>query len=208
MKKTKRKAKKEISSGKKKEGKMKAQDTKKISPVVPEGAENIDKIRDILFGSQVRDFEKRFARLEEFVKREIRSLETGTTQRFDSLENYIRSEIESLSKQLNTEQKERSNSVEDLSSSLKETKKTIDKKTALLDQQMTKGQGDLRQQLLDRSKKITDEMRNKYKEITAVLERSVKELQTDKTDRLALADLFMEVSLRLKEEFKIPAGGK
>ena len=187
---------------------MKAQGTKKASQTGPQGVENIDKIRDILFGSQAREFEKRFVHLEEYVKREIRSLEAGTTQRFDSLENYVRSEMESLSKQLNAEQKERTSSVEGLSSGLKDTKKSFEKKTALLDQQMVKGQGDLRKQLLERSKKITEEMRDKYKEITTVLEKSVRELQTDKTDRLALADLFVEMAMRLKEELKIPKGGK
>jgi hypothetical protein len=31
----------------------------------PTGAASIDKVRDILFGNQVREFERRFARLEE-----------------------------------------------------------------------------------------------------------------------------------------------
>jgi hypothetical protein len=35
------------------------------------GAGNIDKIRDILFGSNMRDYEQRFARLEEALKKGI-----------------------------------------------------------------------------------------------------------------------------------------
>ena len=39
--------------------------------VIQTGAGNVDKIRDILFGSQMRDYETRFARLEETLAKEI-----------------------------------------------------------------------------------------------------------------------------------------
>ena len=204
MTKKKTKLKKSIPSGKRKVGKMKNQDTKKVVKTAPEGAENIDKIRDILFGSQARDIDKRFARIEELVRRELRSMEVSTTQRLDSLEDYFKGEIESLVKQLKTENKERATSVDDLKGKLKDTQQLLEKKTVALDQQMTKGQGDLRQQLLERSKKLNDDMQKKYKEITKLLETSIQELRTDKTDRLALADLLMGMALQLKEEFKIP----
>lgn len=204
MTKKKTKPKKSIPSGKRKAGKMKSQGTKKVAQVAPEGPENIDKIRDILFGSQSRDIDKRFARLEELVRRELRSMEVSTTQRLDSLEDYFKGEIESLVKQLKTENKERTTSDDDLKGKLKDTQQLLEKKTIALDQQMTKGQGDLRQQLLERSKKLNDDMQKKYKEIMKLLETSVQELRTEKTDRLALADLLMGVALQLKKEFKIP----
>ena len=185
---------------------MKGQGKKAGVPTGPEGAENIDKIRDILFGSQARDIDKRFARLEETVRRELRSMETSMTQRLDSLEDYFKGEVESLAKQLKTEHKERSSSVDDLKGTLKDTKQLLEKNTTALDRQLNKGQGELRQQLLDRSKKLTDDMQKKDKEITTLLETSVQELRTDKTDRLALADLFMGMALQLKEEFSIPKG--
>ncbi len=40
------------------------------TPQVIQGAGNVDRIRDILFGSQMRDYETRFSRLEETVARE------------------------------------------------------------------------------------------------------------------------------------------
>ena len=45
-----------------------------------EGA-NVDKIRDILFGSQMRDYEKRFARLEENVSKAVETLREDTMKR-------------------------------------------------------------------------------------------------------------------------------
>ena len=45
-----------------------------------EGA-NVDKIRDILFGSQMRDYEKRFVRLEETVTKAVETLREDMTKR-------------------------------------------------------------------------------------------------------------------------------
>ena len=63
------------------------------SPSVDEGA-SIEQNRDILFGAQIRDFEKRFARVEERLIREVTSLRDESRKRFDSLESYIGKEVE------------------------------------------------------------------------------------------------------------------
>ncbi len=52
------------------------------------GVENLDKVRDILFGSQMRDNERRFGRLEERLAKEAGDLRDETRKRLDSLEVY------------------------------------------------------------------------------------------------------------------------
>jgi DNA anti-recombination protein RmuC len=168
------------------------------------GAGNIDKIRDILFGVQMRDYEKRFARLEERLIKEANELREDTRKRFDALEQYVRQELESLNLLVTAEQNTRGEAFEALSQSLKETARNFEKKTTQMDEQSTRSQSALRQQLLEQSKSLNDEIRRKYEELTAVLEREAQELRTDKTDRSALAALFTEVALRLNNDFKLP----
>ena len=72
-----------------------------------EGA-NVDKIRDILFGSQMRDYEKRFARLEENVSKAVETLREDTMKRLETLSSFAQQEVESLSQRLKTEKSERS----------------------------------------------------------------------------------------------------
>jgi hypothetical protein len=62
-----------------------------------EGA-NVDKIRDILFGSQMRDYDKRFGRLEERLAKAADALRDDLKKRFDSLESFVQQEVESLHK--------------------------------------------------------------------------------------------------------------
>jgi DNA repair exonuclease SbcCD ATPase subunit len=168
------------------------------------GAGNIDKIRDILFGVQMRDYEKRFSRLEERLIKEANELREDTRKRFDALEQYVRQELESLNLLVTAEQNTRGEAFEALSQSLKETARNFEKKTTQMDEQSTRSQSALRQQLLEQSKSLNDEIRRKYEELTAVLEREAQELRTDKTDRSALAALFTEVALRLNNDFKLP----
>ena len=50
---------------------------------------NLDKIRDILFGAQVRDHERRFAKLEAQLLAEAAQLRNDLKERFASLEQYL-----------------------------------------------------------------------------------------------------------------------
>src|SRR5215813_12388102 len=69
---------------------------------------NIDKIRDILFGAQSRDIEKRILRLEERVAKETAALREDVNKRLEFLESYIKKEVDALTDRLKVEQTERS----------------------------------------------------------------------------------------------------
>jgi hypothetical protein len=73
-------------------------------------AENIDKVRDILFGSMMRDYEQRFSRLEEALRKESAELRGSTHRHLEALEAFIRQELGSLELRLNTEREERAQS--------------------------------------------------------------------------------------------------
>jgi hypothetical protein len=168
------------------------------------GAGSIDKIRDILFGAQARDFDKRFARLEERLTKESSDLREAVRKRFDSLENYIRQEFESLSERLKMEQTERVEAVQGISQDMKNSAIAFEKRIGQLDDQLARGQRDLRQQILDQSRSLSEDIQHKHNEVSAALERDARELREDKAGRSALAALFTEMAMRLNNEFKIP----
>jgi hypothetical protein len=165
---------------------------------------NIDKIREILFGVQMRDYEKRFARLEERLLKESSDLRDDTRKRFDALEAFVRSEFEALSERLLAEQRNRDEAVQNVSRELQDTGKNLERKLSQFDEQTARAQAALRQQILDQSKSLSDEIRQKADELSALLDRQVAELGNAKTDRAALSALFSEVALRLNNEFRIP----
>lgn len=168
------------------------------------GTGNLEKIRDILFGAQVQDFEKRFHRLEERILKETADARAETNKRFEALEAFIRKEVESLAERIKTEQAERVESGKEHSREMREGVRSLEKKLAQMDDVTTKNQRELRQQILDQSKALTEEIRSRVRESAAALSREIKDLRTEKTDRAALAGLFTDVAMRLSNDSKQP----
>jgi seryl-tRNA synthetase len=169
----------------------------------PEGG-SVDKIRDILFGSQMRDYDKRFARLEERLIKEASDLRDENRRRFDGLESFIRSELSALSDRVKNDAYRRDELNEAMSLHLQETARNMERKLSQLDEQTSHAQRDLRQQLLSQSNELNEEIRRKHDELAAAFTREADELRHDKTDRAALADLFTELALRLNNQFHLP----
>jgi hypothetical protein len=176
------------------------------------GGGNIDKIREILFGSQMRDYEKRFSRLEDRLLKECASLKDETRKRLEILELFVQQEVESLTERIQVGQEagiEAAREItreanHELSQELRNTVKSLDRRVSHLDDQSARNQREIRQQLLDQSKNLSDEIQQKYLEILSILEQEAVELRTEKTDRATLAALFTEMAMRLNHEFTLP----
>lgn len=158
---------------------------------------SVDKIRDILFGNQMRDYERKFGFLEERLLKEIADLRDETGKRIDSIETYIKKEVESLADRLKAEQDIRSESDRKTLKELHETAKTLSENVEKLDEKQSKDARDLRQQLLEQSKNLSGEIRKKHQESSTTLLQSVQELQAAKVDRFTLSELLMEMAVRM-----------
>ncbi len=168
------------------------------------GAASLEKVRDILFGGQMRDVDRRFARLEERLLKETNDLKEDVKRRLDALEKYARHETESLAGHIKAEHADRVESDSNLSHELKDAARAIEKRTAALDDQLGRSQRELRQQMLEQHQQLSDDIRQKVDEVLAALAREAHELRNDKTDRAALASLLTEMAMRLTNEFRIP----
>jgi uncharacterized phage infection (PIP) family protein YhgE len=168
-----------------------------------EGA-NVDKIRDILFGSQMRDYEKRFTRLVENVTKAVETLREDTMKRLETLSSFAQQEVESLSQRLKTEKSERTDGLKDLARELKDAAKLLEKKLGQLEEQTSDAQSELRAKMLEHSKAFANEIDKLRRDSASALDREVETLRNEKTDRAALADIFAEFSLRLKNDLELP----
>ena len=171
-----------------------------LSAVSPAETGNVDKIRDILFGGQMRDYDKRFTRLEERLIKESSEVRESTKRSVEALESFMKKEFEALAARLDAERQGR----DGVARELHDTATTIGKKLEDFENQTAQAHRDLRQQLLDQSKTLNEEIRRKHDEISASLQREVADLNHEKTDRASLSALFTELALRLNQDFKLP----
>ena len=152
----------------------------------------------------MRDYDKRFARVEEHLIRESVDLREDTRKRFDVLEIFVRTEFAALADRLQAEHRTREDAVHGLWRGLHDAGQALEAKLAELEEHSTRAQSDLRQQILEQSKNLSDEIRQKQDEVTSILHREVAQLNHEKTDRSSLASLFTEMALRLNNDLKIP----
>ena len=168
----------------------------------------VDKIRDILFGSNMREYEARFARLEETLMKEAAELRESSRRRFETLENYVRKEFESLQSRVKTERDERSDAFHQHSRELRETGDALTRKIRDLDDQTASTASSLRQEILTHAQNLTDELRARQEDVSALVEKRFQALQHGKTDRATLASLLNELALRISDDFHIPGAEK
>jgi len=160
---------------------------------------NVDQIRDILFGSQMKDYDRKFSRLEERILKEVSRLKEDSNKRLDSLESFINREIESLSDKLNSEKINRDDSLKELASELNNTAKALEKKLSMMENSTDKEVRNLRQSIMDQSKRLLNEISHKHDEGMSIFDRSVTELRDEKVTRSALSGLLTEVAIRLAD---------
>jgi len=168
------------------------------------GAGNLDKVRDILFGGQMRDYERRFVRLDERLAQETAELKEEVRRRLSALEQFVKQETESLAERIRAEQEERSDATKELSREARDNAKTFEKKAAQLDDSIGKVQRESRQQVLELQQRMSDDLASRIQDVLARLSRESAELRADKTDRATLAALLTEMAMRLNDELTIP----
>ena len=165
---------------------------------------NVDRIRNILFGSQMRDYDGRFQKLEERLAREASELRGELQRQLQALEAFMKGEAESMTNRVKAEQSERAQAIQQLAREMGETVRGIELKISNLDGQAAKDIRDLREQLLEQSKALNAELKDKHDQMKGHLEREAGQIRDAMTGREALAEMLTEVALRLKNEFRVP----
>jgi len=162
---------------------------------------SIDKVRDILFGNQVREFERRFTRLEERILKETSGLKEQLTARVEALEAFTKRETESLAAQIRAEHDGRVESDATGDRAMKDAAAAQERRVSALDEQLARSQREIRPQLLEQNQRLSDDIRSKMDEVLATLAREARELRSDKADRATIAALLTEMAVRLTDDF-------
>ncbi len=162
------------------------------------GIGNVEKIRDILFGTHIRDYDKRFKRLEDRLIQEGQQLRDDISQRIRALEELLNTEIDALSEKAKVDRQERILSVQDLQQELGALKNELNNRSSQLEEQFGKELKQLRQQLHLRSQEFATQLRSQNENLNELIKQEITALQEEKVSRNDLAAFFSEFSLRLK----------
>ena len=143
---------------------------------------NLEQIRLILFGQQMREFDRKLGGLEQRFTENSANLNQGLLDRIAALENR-------LSGLLTQESEERQMADRDLQNSL-------DSAVDSLQGKMSSELKELRAELRDQGKEINKKM----DALGANLQAAIEELRLQKTDRMVLANLLTGLAENLRKD--------
>lgn len=179
-------------------------DASPVPAVEQPGSANLDKVRDILFGAQMREYERRFARVEERLVRETADLSQEVRNRLAALEDFVKCEAENLAARIRTESDARAEATTDLSRELRDSAAASQRRDSQLDDQLGRAQRELRQQLLEQQQRLSEEIRQRVEDVLVRVTRESNELRSDKADRATIAALLTEMAMRLTHDLTVP----
>jgi patatin-like phospholipase/acyl hydrolase len=184
---------------KKKVGQEAKKEATEVTQDVAE-VDNVDKIRDILFGNQMREFNTRFAQLETRLAADLELMRKDTSQQIESLQGYLESEIDSLGSRLNTEEAQRIQQMDELDDDLKKNTRQLEKKISDSAKELDRQARALNEKLLQQSKEFQQLLGEQIQQTRQLMDGYQQQLSTSKLDRSLLAELFNDVAMQLNQD--------
>ena len=166
----------------------------------------VDKMRELLFGNQMQDYDKRFCILEDRFQQRLRDLEAESARSLASLEATMKKQLESVAGQFREEKDLRAEADKELERSLREHSQALEKRLAQVSDQLARQERDFTDRLSHEVQGLREEMRRRQDDSRATTERMFAELSNVKTDRNLLAGLFVEIAKCLNQDVA-PKGG-
>jgi type I site-specific restriction endonuclease len=160
----------------------------------------VDKIRDLLFGNQMQDYDRRFSMLEERFLQRFREIESETARNLGSFESSVKKQMESLATQLHEEKDLRTDADKEMERTQREHNDTVEKRLRSTSEQLSRLERDQADRLTQEVQSLREEIKRKHEDIQHTIEKMFAELSNVKTDRNLLAGLFLEVARCLNQD--------
>lgn len=166
---------------------------------------NIDQIRDIIFGSQLRDYNNRFEKIESDLSLLQEDMETRIEQLKTVLTTEIKTSVDHLDKKIKTLSLNSQEESTDLRQQLDRVNRKFSSSIEAVDEALDHQTNSLRDELGETRDKLQDEVRSLKNHIFEELDRRFSLLMDEKTSRDDLAEILFELGMRLKGTEFVPA---
>ncbi|MEO0422366.1 MAG: hypothetical protein AAF184_08540 [Pseudomonadota bacterium] len=166
----------------------------------PEAGQQIDKIREIIFGVQMRDYEERFKLLERQLTDRTEQLGKQLAQRLESLEQQMRADVGRLGDQLASEARQRGEERDVAAAALRDADAAIKARLESVAKSGNEEIGEVREVIQRNSADFHDALMNLSERLDKALAQTADTLEDVKVSRDDLAGLLSDVARRLRRE--------
>jgi chromosome segregation ATPase len=200
---------------------MKGSDLEDFEPIQPQASgqmgysapystevAGVDKIRDLLFGNQMQDYDRRFSLLEERFLQRLREIESETARNISSLESSAKKQMESFAAELREEKDLRTDADKEIERMEREHNDTLEKRLRSTSDQLSRLEREQNDRLTQEMQLLREEIKRRHEDIQRMIEKMFAELNGVKTDRNLLASLFVEVARCLNQDIGPKSAGR
>jgi len=161
---------------------------------------NVEQIREILFGGQMRDYEKRFEAIEKRLAQSIDRATASLDAKLEKLSNTVQSEVEKINDQMSAERKERASEGKDARAEFQDLRNQMDSSFVELETQLATEIKELRNALLDQQDALGAEIKAARDTASEDLKHETAQLTDSKVARKEMAALLSDIASRLTDE--------
>lgn len=165
---------------------------------------NIDQIRDIIFGAQLREYDTRFDKIESGLSMLQQDLQTRVEQVKTVLSTELRIAVDSIEKKLKSISTNSQEEVADLRQQLDRVNRKFSSSFESLDETVDSKTSALRDDLSATRDKLQEETRQLKAQVFEELDRRFSMLREVKVSRDDMAEILFELGMRLKGTEFVP----
>ncbi len=159
---------------------------------------NVDEIREILFGSQSREWNKRFEKLEVDIKRSFDDLKSKIEFSQKEFNQKLENEVELISKRIKNLTTTQQDELADIKESGLKQEKRVQHSIDLLNEEIGVKLEQLTKDQNDSKKAMSEELNFLKLEVFEFIEDKLAQMNNIKLSRDDAAEIMMEAALRIK----------
>jgi hypothetical protein len=165
---------------------------------------NIDQIRDIIFGAQLRDYNSRFEKIESDLLAMHQELLDRISELRTSHSTELRVAVEALDKKMKTLQTSTDEERQDLRAQIERTHRKSSASFDKLNNDLEISTSAIREDLAETKAKVQEDMRGLKTYIQEELDRRLSTMGNMKISRDDMAEILFELGMRLKGTEFVP----
>jgi len=159
---------------------------------------NVDQIREILFGSQTRDLNKRFEKIENDSKRAHEEILSKIEQNQKDFNSRLNNELEILSKKIKNMMAQQQEELSDIRDSEVKQEKRLQNSMDILSEELQAKNEQLYKDQIENRDSLKADINSLRNEIFDIVDERLSELGETKLSRDDAAEIMMETAMRLK----------
>ena len=162
--------------------------------------DNVDTIRDILFGNQMREFDRKFTQLEKNISSDFEAMRKENSNQMNSLQSFIESEISILTTKLSNSEQTQIDEIDKLDSTINKHLQKIEGKLSTTNEALDKLSRDSSQKFLKQSQDFSSNMTAQMKEARERTDGHRNELSAAKVDKAQLSELLNSIAMQINND--------